>query len=97
MDRLMDEASPEAIAKAALENNCQSVAFTYNDPVIFFEYARDVAKACRERGIKTVAVTAGYIHPEPRKEFFKTVDAANVDLKSFSAQFYYKLTGSRPL
>ena len=91
----MDEASPEAIAKAALENNCQSVAFTYNDPVIFFEYARDVAKACRERGIKTVAVTAGYIHPEPRKEFFKTVDAANVDLKSFSDQFYYKLTGSR--
>ena len=95
MDRLMDQASPDAIARAAAKYNCRSVAFTYNDPVIFFEYAKDVAEACHERGVKTVAVTAGYIHAEPRTEFFEHIDAANIDLKSFSDQFYYKLTGSR--
>jgi pyruvate formate lyase activating enzyme len=90
---LADEASPELIAKAAEKLNCRSVAYTYNDPVIFHEYAIDVAKACREKAIKSVAVTAGYVSPEPRKEFYEYMDAANVDLKGFTEKFYYKLTG----
>jgi len=95
MDKLMDRASPEAIARAAEEHGCKSVAFTYNDPVIFAEYAMDTADACHERGIKTVAVTAGYMHDEPRRDFFSRMDAANVDLKAFTEDFYYKLTGSK--
>ncbi len=91
----MDSASPEAIARAAVESGCRSVAFTYNDPVIFAEYAMDAARACREAGILTVAVTAGYISPEPRREFYATMDAANVDLKGFTDEFYVKLTGAR--
>ena len=94
MDRLMDQASPETIAKAALAYGCKSVAFTYNDPVIFTEYAMDVADACHARGIQTVAVTAGYVHPQPRRDFFAKIDAANVDLKAFTENFYFKLTGS---
>lgn len=94
MDTLADAASPEMIAKVAAEYDCKSVAFTYNDPVIFHEYAIDVAKACREKDIKTVAVTAGYISPEPRVEFFQWMDAANVDLKAFTERFYHKITGS---
>ena len=93
-DTLADSASPEAIASAAADSGCSSVAYTYNDPVIFLEYAVDVAAACREKGIKSVAVTAGYIAPEPRVEFFRGMDAANVDLKAFSEEFYFKLTGS---
>lgn len=81
---------PEKIVEIAKNMGCKSVAFTYNDPVIFFEYAIDTAKICREEGIKTIAVTAGYINPEPRKEFFTYMDAANVDLKSFSENFYKK-------
>jgi pyruvate formate lyase activating enzyme len=95
MDRLMDRASPEAIALAALESGCKSVAFTYNDPVIFAEYAMDVADACRAHGVRTVAVTAGYISPDPRREFYAKMDAANVDLKGFTDDFYVKLTGAR--
>jgi pyruvate formate lyase activating enzyme len=94
MDRLMDQASPEAIARAAAEAGCRSVAFTYNDPVIFAEYAMDVADACHARGIQTVAVTAGYIHDQARREFFAKMDAANVDLKAFTDDFYFKLTGA---
>jgi len=94
MDRLMDQASPEQIAEAAVRAGCRSVAFTYNDPVIFAEYAMDVADACHERDIKTVAVTAGYIHEQPRRDFFAKMDAANVDLKAFTEDFYFKLTGS---
>ncbi|MDV7340199.1 AmmeMemoRadiSam system radical SAM enzyme [Terasakiella sp. A23] len=90
-DKLQTKANPKAIAQACLQTKCKSVAFTYNDPVIFLEYAVDVAKACREVGIKTVAVTAGYIHEEARKEFFAHMDAANVDLKAFTQEFYYKL------
>ncbi len=90
-DRLADRASPEAIAKAARRLGCRSVAFTYNDPVIFLEYAVDVAQACHEAGIKTVAVTAGYISDEPRHEFYRHMDAANVDLKAFSEDFYWRL------
>ncbi|MDO8330928.1 MAG: AmmeMemoRadiSam system radical SAM enzyme [Fluviicoccus sp.] len=94
MDTLMDQASPQAIAQAAVRTGAQSVAYTYNDPVIFHEYAIDVAQACREQGIRNVAVTAGYICAEPREEFFRHMDAANVDLKGFSEDFYYKTTGA---
>ena len=93
MDRLMDAASPEGIAAAAAAYGAQSVAFTYNDPVIFAEYAIDTAHACHRSNIKTVAVTAGYIHPEPARDFFTVMNAANVDLKSFSDEFYNKLCG----
>jgi pyruvate formate lyase activating enzyme len=94
MDRLMDQASPDEIADAALAAGCKSVAFTYNDPVIFAEYAMDTADACHARGLKAVAVTAGYIHAEPRREFYAKIDAANVDLKAFTEDFYFKLTGA---
>ncbi len=93
LDRLQDLASPEAIAEAALASGCRSVAFTYNDPVIFLEYAVDVARACRERGLQTVAVTAGYITEAARGEFFGAMDAANVDLKGFTERFYRKVCG----
>ncbi|MBE9568964.1 MAG: AmmeMemoRadiSam system radical SAM enzyme [Proteobacteria bacterium] len=94
MDRLMDQASPENIALTAKHHGCKSVAFTYNDPVIFAEYAMDTADACHEHDIKTVAVTAGYIHGQARPDFFSKIDAANIDLKAFTDEFYYKLTGS---
>lgn len=81
---------PAKIVEIAQELGCKSVAFTYNDPVIFFEYAIDTAKICRDKGIKTIAVTAGFINPEPRKEFFTYMDAANIDLKAFSEEFYRK-------
>ncbi len=94
MDSLMDQASPEAIAEQARSMGCRSVAYTYNDPVIFHEYAIDVAAACRERGIQSVAVSAGYISDAARAEFFGAMDAANIDLKAFTERFYYKLTGA---
>lgn len=87
---LLSKNEPKEIARLAKEHGCKSVAFTYNDPVIFFEYAIDTAKACHEIGLKTVAVTAGYINPEPRKEFFDHMDAVNVDLKAFDERFYSK-------
>ena len=90
-DVLADAASPEAIAKMAHKLGCKSVAFTYNDPVVFLEYAVDTAIECHKLGVKTVAVTAGYISPEPRREFFKHMDAANVDLKCFTEDFYQSL------
>ena len=88
---LADQASPEQLAHKAVELGCRSVAFTYNDPVVFMEYADDVADACREQGIRSVAVTAGYICPEPRREFYSHIDAANIDLKGFSEKFYSKI------
>jgi len=94
MDKLMDQASPNAIATAAESYGCKSVAFTYNDPTIFAEYAMDVADACHARGIKTVAVTAGYMHEQARRDFYAKIDAANIDLKAFTDEFYVKLTGS---
>ena len=94
MDRLMDQAGPQAIAAAARRHGCRSVAFTYNDPVIFAEYAMDVADACHDAGIKTVAVTAGYMHARPRQAFYAKMDAANVDLKAFTEDFYFRQTGS---
>ena len=92
--RLSDSALPESIANAAQAHGCRSVAFTYNDPVIWAEYAIDTAAACHQAGIKTVAVTAGYITPQARGEFFASMDAANIDLKAFTEDFYFKLTGA---
>ena len=94
IDTLADSASPERIADSAVALGCRSVAFTYNDPVVFMEYAIDVAQACREEGIKSVAVTAGYICPAPRAEFYQYMDAANVDLKAFTEDFYQKICGA---
>ncbi len=94
-DRLAESASPEEIARAAQRMGCDSVAFTYNDPVIFLEFAVDTAQACHELGIRTAAVTAGYICEQPRQEFFGHMDAVNVDLKSFDDEFYRRLCSSR--
>lgn len=94
MDTLMSSAEPAAIAQKAKESGCHSVAYTYNDPVIFHEYAIDTAIACRELGIRSVAVSAGYVCPEPRAEFYRYMDAANIDLKAFTERFYHHLTGS---
>ena len=94
MDTLADSASPRELASAARDLGCASVAFTYNDPTVFMEYAIDVAQACREVAVKTVAVTAGYMCPEPRAEFYRWIDAANVDLKAFTERFYRKVCGS---
>src|SRR5687768_4858107 len=93
-DTLQSQATPDALADACLEHGSKSIAFTYNDPVIFLEYAVDTAKACRERGIETVAVTAGYITPEARKELYSVMTAANVDLKAFTEEFYRTITAS---
>ena len=92
IDTLADGAKPEQVARIAKKLGCSSVAFTYNDPVIFMEYAIDIAQACKAIGLATVAVTAGYISPEPRTEFFRHMDAANVDLKAFSEEFYWNIT-----
>ncbi len=90
-DTLTDQASPETIAGRAADLGCRSVAFTYNDPVIFHEFAIDVARACATTGVKAVAVTAGYVMPEPRAEFYTYMDAVNVDLKGFTDEFYRKV------
>ena len=78
-----------------MQHQCQSVAFTYNEPIITLEYTVNASKACHELGIKTIAVTNGYICPNPRKDFFEHIDAAHVDLKSFNEDFYRKITGSK--
>ena len=90
--RLSEHAEPETVAEAARRLGCHSVAFTYNDPIVWAEYAIDTARACRQAGVKTVAVTAGYISREAREEFFSVMDAANVDLKAFTEEFYHKIT-----
>jgi pyruvate formate lyase activating enzyme len=94
LDTLADTAMPEDIAFAAERLGCASVAFTYNDPVIFAEYAIDTADACRARGIRTVAVSAGYMKPEPRAEFYRHMDAVNIDLKGFTEEFYHRVCGA---
>ncbi len=94
VQRLSAVAEPADIAAAAKQHGCLSVAYTYNDPVIWAEYAIDTARACREAGLKNVAVTAGYISPPAREDFFRFMDAANVDLKAFSEDFYHKVTYS---
>ena len=93
MDTLMSKATPDTIAQAALDHGCKSVAYTYNDPVVFHEYAIDTAQACRSLGIKSVAVSAGYVCEEPRAEFYQFMDAANIDLKAFTERFYHEITG----
>jgi AmmeMemoRadiSam system radical SAM enzyme len=99
IERLSEQATPDAIAEAALNLGCRSVAFTYNDPVLWAEYAIDTARACRARGVKAVAVTAGYITPQARGPFFEVMDAANVDLKGFTEEFYqhYTLSHLQPV
>ena len=92
-DRLNQNAGPGQIAAVAQQLGCRSVAFTYNDPVIFLEYAADTARACHDAGLKTVAVTAGYITPQARGDFYEHIDAANVDLKAFTEPFYHRLCG----
>ncbi|HEX7012416.1 MAG TPA: AmmeMemoRadiSam system radical SAM enzyme [Steroidobacteraceae bacterium] len=93
MDTLSQSASAAMLASTAKALGCASVAYTYNDPVIFMEYAMDVAEACREQGVRSVAVTAGYMCSEPRAEFYRYMDAANVDLKAFTERFYRKICG----
>ncbi|MCP4294638.1 MAG: AmmeMemoRadiSam system radical SAM enzyme [Proteobacteria bacterium] len=95
MDRLAEFATPEGIASVAKNEGCDSVALTYNDPVIFLEYAKDVADACHEKGIKVIAVSSGYINPEPGREFFSFVDAVNIDLKGFTEGFYKRLASGK--
>lgn len=95
MDTLADAAMPEQLAQKALALNCRSVAFTYNDPIIFMEYAVDTALACRAAGVKAVAVSAGYISAKPREQFFAPMDAANIDLKAFTESFYEQVCGGR--
>jgi pyruvate formate lyase activating enzyme len=94
MDTLAAAATPVQLAEAAASTGCRSVAFTYNDPAVFMEYAVDVAVACHERNVRTVAVTAGYMCAGPREEFFRHIDAANVDLKGFTEDFYRKVCGA---
>jgi pyruvate formate lyase activating enzyme len=94
-ERLSEEASPEMLVGIARRSGAKSIAYTYNDPVIFWEYARDVAQLAQEQQIKSVAVTAGYISDQARCEFFSVMDAANVDLKSFNDKFYRRLTGGQ--
>ena len=95
VDTLADAASPELVARTAADLGCRSVAFTYNDPTIFYEYARDTAIACHEVGVKAVSVTAGYMLPGPRAEMYQYIDAANVDLKAFTDDFYHRVCSAR--
>jgi len=90
-----DVADPQTIAAAASQLGCRSVAFTYNDPIIWVEYAIDTARACRRLGVKTVAVTSGYINPACRETFYQDIDAANIDLKGFSEEFYREYCAGR--
>ena len=90
----LDFIAPELIALTAIKHQCKSVAFTYNEPTVFAEYAMDVAKHCHEQNLKTVAVTNGYINPAARKIFYQHMDAANVDLKAFTESFYHNRTGA---
>ena len=93
IDKLSASAMPADIARAAQVYGCRSVAFTYNDPTIFLEYAADTARACRAAGLKTVSVTAGYINPGARQEMYENIDAANVDLKGFTEEYYHRTVG----
>lgn len=93
IDTLSGQASPQQLAQSAKSNSAIGLAFTYNDPVVFLEYAIDCAKACHEIGLKAVAVSAGYVCEEPRRELFQYMDAVNIDLKAFSDRFYQKIVG----
>lgn len=93
LDRMMNTASPKDLVSTTSRLGVQSIAYTYNDPIVFMEYAMDTAKEGRSAGISSIAVTAGYIHADPREEFFEYMDAVNIDLKSFDEKYYYKLCG----
>ncbi|MBN1589737.1 MAG: AmmeMemoRadiSam system radical SAM enzyme [Pirellulales bacterium] len=95
VDRFCDEAAPEAVAEAAQKLGCRSVAYTYNDPIVWVEYAIDTARAARALGLKNVAVTSGYMLPKPRAAFYEWMDAANIDLKAFDESFYRRLCAGR--
>ncbi len=85
-------ASPEEVVNLAKKYSTPSIAFTYNDPTIFGEYVIDISKIAREENIKSVMVTAGYIDKKARKDVYRFIDAANVDLKGFTEEFYFKNT-----
>ncbi|MBQ7529132.1 AmmeMemoRadiSam system radical SAM enzyme [bacterium] len=82
------ELSPAKLIQLAKYYNCLSCAFTYNEPIIWYDYALDCARKCHEAGIKTIAVTAAYINPKYRHTFFESMDGVNIDLKSFNPDFY---------
>ena len=88
------ELNPENVVKEAIANCCKSIAYTYTEPTIFFEYVLDTAKLAKKKGIKNVIVSNGFVNQEPLKELCKYIDAANIDLKSFSNDFYKKVTGA---
>jgi len=83
---------PDQVIAQTIANNCKSIAYTYSEPISFYEYTLDSAKLARQEGIKNILVTAGYINEEPLRNFCKYIDAANVDLKSFSNEIYIKLS-----
>jgi len=89
------DVSPKEIVSVAKVNNCESIAYTYTEPTIFFEYAYDTAKMAKKEGIKNVFVTNGYITSEALKKISPYLDAANIDLKSFKDNFYRKRCGAR--
>jgi len=91
-DRRSGEYTAAEVVRLAVEAGCPSIAFTYNDPVIWAEWAVDVAREAHARGLKTVFVTAGYVGEEAREEVFAHMDAANVDLKAFTEEFYHRFT-----
>jgi len=90
---LTTSATPDDVVQLAKQHHCESVAFTYNEPIISAEYVQDVAAACRNAGVKTVAVSNGYIAEKHRATLFDRMDAANIDLKSFSEKFYRDYCG----
>ena len=86
-------ATPEDVVEAALASGCASIAFTYTEPTIFYEYMLDIARLARPRGLKTLVVSAGYIQPGPLKELLPFIDAYKIDFKAFDPEFYTRLTG----
>jgi pyruvate formate lyase activating enzyme len=86
---------PEAVVKQAVGNQCQSIAYTYSEPITFFEYTCDTAKLARRQGIRNLLVTAGYINPDPLRHFLTHIDGANIDLKSFRDEIYMKLNAGK--
>jgi pyruvate formate lyase activating enzyme len=93
-DKRSADVTPAQVIDLAERQGCPSVAMTYNDPVIWAEYAIDIAKEARARGLRAVLVTAGYVTAEARPELYTNIDAANVDIKAFTEDFYHKITFS---
>ncbi len=95
IDRFSREISPEELVEMAKHNHCRSISYTYTEPTVFFEYAYDTAQLAHRQGLLNVFVTNGYINPEPLHKIHDVLDAANVDLKSFSDQFYRRMAGAK--